>query len=342
MEIFSLRILGIETSCDETAAAVVEGGRVLSNVVSSQVELHGRYYGVVPELASRAHQQKIAGVIEEALDKAQPGARLQDVAGVVDAIAFTHGPGLTGALLVGKVAAQTLAEAHKLPLVPVNHLEGHAFAIDFVAPVKFPFMCLIVSGGHTDLVLVSGYGRYKVLGRTRDDAAGEAFDKVAKLLKLGYPGGPIVDTLARSGDPEAVALPRPRLPGTWDFSFSGLKTAVLYHTRDHPGVRPEDLCASFQEAIVDTLVEKTLEAAVAHKAPRVVIGGGVAANSRLRAAMAEEGAKRDIQVHFPPPGLCTDNGAMIARVAEFRVKMKRGTRRTVRGVDPCLPMRSWA
>ncbi|MBI5200856.1 MAG: tRNA (adenosine(37)-N6)-threonylcarbamoyltransferase complex transferase subunit TsaD, partial [Elusimicrobia bacterium] len=331
-----MRILGIETSCDETAAAVIDDGRVLSNVVSSQVELHGKYLGVVPELASRAHQQKIASVVEDAVSAAIPGATLRDLPGLVDAIAYTQGPGLAGALLVGKVAAQSVAWAHGLPLIPVNHLEGHAFAIEFVRQPPFPFLCLIVSGGHTDLVLVKGPGSYKVLGRTRDDAAGEVFDKVAKLLKLGYPGGPVVDRLARAGNPKAVSFPRPLLPGTWDFSFSGLKTSVLYHVqRSGPG-KVEDLCASFQEAVVDTLVEKSLLAAATTKAKAIVVGGGVAANSRLRSAFAER--SREL-VLFPPLNLCTDNGAMIARVGWHRLKRRRVPRRGA--IDPSLSFSNW-
>ncbi|MBI4425277.1 MAG: tRNA (adenosine(37)-N6)-threonylcarbamoyltransferase complex transferase subunit TsaD [Elusimicrobia bacterium] len=338
-----LRILGIETSCDETAAAVIDDGRVLSNVVSSQAELHGRFWGVVPELASRAHQQKIASVVDEALAAAAPGSGLERIHEVVDAVAYTQGPGLAGALLIGKVAAQAAAWARRLPLVPVNHLEGHAFAIEFVREPRYPFVCLIVSGGHTDLVLVRAPGSYRVLGRTRDDAAGEVFDKVAKLLQLGYPGGPIVDRLAKTGEAKAVAFPRPLLPGSWDFSFSGLKTAVLYHVqppkgkaRARPPAAVEDVCASFQEAVVDTLVEKTLAAASRFGARCVVVGGGVAANSRLRAAFAERSA---LEALFPPPALCTDNGAMIARVAWHRLRRRRVPRRGP--VDPSLPMRTW-
>lgn len=337
-----MKILGIETSCDETAAAVVSDGRILSNVISSQIEAHGHFYGVVPELASRAHQQKISAVIAEALRDAFPGSKMTDLPDLVDAVAFTQGPGLTGALLVGKTAARTLAWAHELPLIGVNHLEGHAFAVEFVSKVELPFIALIVSGGHTDLVLVRGPGRYRVLGRTRDDAAGEAFDKVAKLLKLGFPGGPAVDRLSRQGDPQSVKFPRPLLPGTWDFSFSGLKTAVLYHTQRFPKARPEDICASFQEAVVDTLVEKTLAAARRFRAKNIVIGGGVAANSRLRAALVERGMKAGFAALFPPPALCTDNGAMIALVAERRLEAGLKTSRSARfAVDPSMPMRNW-
>lgn len=334
-----MKILGIETSCDETAAAVVSDGRILSNVVSSQVEAHGRFYGVVPELASRAHQQKIASVIADALQEAFPGSKVGDLPDLVDAVAFTQGPGLTGALLVGKTAAKTLSWTHELPLIGVNHLEGHAFAVEFVRKVEPPFLALIVSGGHTDLVLVRGPGRYRVLGRTRDDAAGEAFDKVAKLLKIGFPGGPVVDRMSRQGDPQSVKFPRPFLPGTWDFSFSGLKTAVLYHTQRFPKTRSEDICASFQEAIVETLVEKTLEAARNFRVKSIVIGGGVAANSRLREMLSERAREQGFEAHWPPPGLCTDNGAMIALVAEMRFRSGRLPKKSA--VDPSMRMRNW-
>lgn len=305
--------------------------------MSSQIELHGRFLGVVPELASRAHQQKIGGVIEEAVSLAFPGSTLEDLPDLVDAVGYTQGPGLAGALLIGKVSAQALAWAHEIPLVPVNHLEGHAFAIEFVEAPPFPFLCLIVSGGHTDLVLVRGPGSYRVLGRTRDDAAGEVFDKVAKLLGLGYPGGPIIDRLAKEGDPKTVPFPRPLLPGTWDFSFSGLKTSVLYHVQRSGAGKVPDLCASFQEAVVDTLVEKTLLAASHTKAKAIVIGGGVAANSRLRRVLVE---RSSLPVLLPPPGLCTDNGAMIARVAWHRLRLKRVSRRGP--VDPALAFRNWS
>lgn len=331
--------MGIETSCDETAAALVEGERILSNVVFSQTQMHRRYRGVVPELASRAHQQKILPVICEALDRAFPGARLRDLPDLVDGVAFTQGPGLLGALLVGKTAAQTLAWLHGLPAIGVNHLEGHAFAIEFQERIAFPFIGLIVSGGHTDLVWVRGYGRFRVLGRTRDDAAGEAFDKVAKLLGLGFPGGPLIDRLARRGDPEAILFPRPVLPGTWDFSFSGLKTAVLYHLQKNPRSRPENVCAAFQEAIVDTLTRKTLDAAQRFGVSCVVVGGGVAANSRLRLVLTERGVQRGVRVRFPAAPLCTDNGAMIARVGLVRLREGRLPRSCP--VDPALPMRSW-
>ncbi|MDE2293085.1 MAG: tRNA (adenosine(37)-N6)-threonylcarbamoyltransferase complex transferase subunit TsaD, partial [Elusimicrobia bacterium] len=262
-----------------------------------------------------------------------------------------------GALLVGRVAAEALARAHGLPLLGVNHLEAHALALDLVESVPPPLLALVVSGGHTELVLVRAPGRYRVLGRTRDDAAGEVFDKVAKFLNLGYPGGPVVDRLAREGDPRAVAFPRPLLPGTWDFSFSGLKTAVLYHVRDagYAGtdrVRPAvpagrrlparfvaDLCASFQEALVETLVVKTLEAAARFRVRRIVVGGGVAANRRLRALMEERAAAAGLRAAFPPLSLCTDNAAMVAHVGALRLERRR---LGPVAVDPSLTIRSWA
>ncbi|MBI3552339.1 MAG: tRNA (adenosine(37)-N6)-threonylcarbamoyltransferase complex transferase subunit TsaD [Elusimicrobia bacterium] len=333
----ALRVLGIETSCDETAAAVVDGRRgLLSNVVSSQLHLHRKYRGIVPELASRAHLQKIAGVIETACDEAGGGA--------LDAVAYTQGPGLMGPLLVGKVAAQTLARILGVPLVGVNHLEGHIFATELTQELHFPLVALIVSGGHTDLVLSRGPGRYRVLGRTRDDAAGEAFDKVARMLGLGYPGGPVIDRRAASGDPRAVEFPRPYMPDTWDFSFAGLKTAVLYHLQRRGGKKLseseiDDICASFQDAIVDTLVQKTLAAAANFSVKDVALGGGVAANSRLREVLAARGVERGLRVVMPPRSLCTDNGAMIAQVAVHR--LKRGRLSNILRSDPSLSFQNW-
>ena len=354
-----MRILAVETSCDETSAAVLDGGRVLSNVVSSQVKLHEAYQGVVPELASRAHAQRVAGVMERALkDAFGTSARLSGAGKRLDAVAFTRGPGLAGALLVGKVAAQTLAASFRLPLIGINHLEAHALAAGLSRPHRFPFLSLVVSGGHTELILVRAPGRYSVLGRTRDDAAGEVFDKVAKFLRLGYPGGPAVDRAAREGDPGAMPFPRPLLPGSWDFSFSGLKTAVLYRVRDAgyadgPRVRPAlpsarrpprrfvaDLCASFQEAVVDTLVEKSLAAARSSRARRICVGGGVAANGRLREKFAEASRREGIETVFPPFSLCTDNAAMVAYAAMLR--LRRGSPPARQPIDPSLPVRSWA
>jgi N6-L-threonylcarbamoyladenine synthase len=308
-----VKILGIETSCDETAAAVVEDGRrALSDVVATQIELHRRWGGVVPELASRNHVMQVLPVIDEAL------ARAAVVPADLDAIAVTSGPGLVGALLVGVQVAKALAVAWKKPLVRVNHLEGHLLAA-FLAdpPPTFPYLGLVVSGGHTSLYACEGFGRYRLLGSTRDDAAGEAFDKGAKLLGLPYPGGVAIDRLAREGDPRAVKFPRAIVRGDdLAFSFSGLKTALLRHVREHgvpEGQRLADLCASYQEAIVGALVQKLFRAARRFQFDRIVLSGGVAANGRLRAAVQAKAAEYDdLRVFLPPPRLCTDNAAMIA------------------------------
>jgi N6-L-threonylcarbamoyladenine synthase len=307
-----VRVLGIETSCDETAAAVVEDGRrALSDVVATQIEIHRRWGGVVPELASRNHVVQVMPVIEEALSTAG-GAE------GIDAIAVTSGPGLVGALLVGVQVAKALAMAWEKPLVGVNHLEGHLLAAFLgETPPEFPFLGLVVSGGHTSLYLASGFGDYRLLGQTRDDAAGEAFDKGAKLLGLPYPGGVAIDQLARQGQRRAVKFPRAVIKGAdLDFSFSGLKTALLHHVRKHgvpEGAGLADLCASYQEAIVGALVQKAFRAARRFQLPRLVLAGGVAANSRLRAAAQEQAAEYDdLQVIVPAVRLCTDNAAMIA------------------------------
>ena len=331
-----MRVLGIETSCDDTSAAVVEDGRILSNVVSSQTALHRPFRGVVPELAARAHLAQLVPVVERALAEAGKGR--------LDAVAFTRGPGLMGPLLIGKVAGQTLARLLGVPAVGVNHLEGHVLAAELEHELRWPVVALVVSGGHTELVLAKAPGRYRVLGRTRDDAAGEAYDKVARLFGLGYPGGPEIDRLAAKGDPRAVAFPRPALAGTWDFSFSGLKTSVLYHLRDHPGPlkgrRLADLCASFQEAVAETLVDKTLAAARRFGAKDVVIGGGVAANARLRALLKIRGEAAGFAVRLPSRVLCTDNAAMIAHAA-WRA-LRAGHPPRVGRADPSLALRSWA
>jgi N6-L-threonylcarbamoyladenine synthase len=309
-----MRVLGIETSCDETAAAVVEDGRrALSDVVSTQIDIHRRWGGVVPELASRNHVVQVMPVVDEALSRAGVGGPE-----AIDAVAVTSGPGLVGALLVGVQAAKALALAWGKPLVSVNHLEGHLVAA-FLSetPPAFPFLGVVVSGGHTSLYAVRGFGEYQLLGHTRDDAAGEAFDKGAKLLGLPYPGGVAIDRLAKEGDAGAVRFPKAIVKGSdLDFSFSGLKTALLHHVRKHgvpEGKALADLCASYQEAIVRALVEKAFRAARRLQFERVVLSGGVAANSRLRAAVAARAAEYDgMSVFLPPPRLCTDNAAMIA------------------------------
>jgi tRNA N6-adenosine threonylcarbamoyltransferase len=323
-------ILGIETSCDETAAAVVADGRtVCSSVVSSQVDLHARFGGVVPEVASRAHVELITPVVAEALVEA--GVELSDL----DAVAACHGPGLAGALLVGVAAAKGLALAADLPYVGVNHLEAHLHAAWLEDPeLRPPLAVLVVSGGHTMSVVMEDHGRYRVLGQTVDDAAGEAFDKVARHLGLGYPGGPAIDRLAREGDPGAVRFPR-AMAGEADFSFAGLKTAVVNHTRREPDTPLADVAASFQEAVVDQLVDKLVAAADAAGAPVLALGGGVAANSRLRAKVAAAAAATGRSVFLPPPSLCTDNGAMIAATAWWRLQSD-GPTSLGTGADPNL------
>jgi len=304
-------VLGIESSCDETAAAVVRDGRVmLSNVIASQVDVHAQYGGVVPEVASRKHIEAIAPVIVQALGDAR--LTLAEIEG----IAVTRGPGLIGSLLVGLSAAKAIAFARCIPLVGVNHLEGHVAAV-FLTDTQppFPFVALVVSGGHTTIYLVEGFQRFVVLGQTRDDAAGEAFDKAAKLLELGYPGGVVIDRLAKQGNHDAFPFPR-GMRDSVDFSFSGLKTSLLMRLkkRGSPFTAEElpDMVASYQEAIVDVLVEKTLRAAARNSISRVVICGGVAANSRLRERFRNDASRSGIDIFIPPPSLCTDNAAMIA------------------------------
>jgi N6-L-threonylcarbamoyladenine synthase len=309
-------VLGIETSCDETAAAVVVDGRdVRANVVASQVDLHARFGGVVPEIASRAHLELVNGVIGDALVEA--GVGFADL----DAVGATRGPGLAGALLVGVSAGKAIALAQGIPYVGVNHLEAHLHAAWLQDPdVGLPLAVLLVSGGHTMLVGVDGDASYRVLGQTVDDAAGEAYDKVARLLDLGYPGGPVIDRLAASGDPRAVRFPRPMHGEGLDFSFSGLKTAVMHQVRRAPDVAVADLAASFQAAVVDVLTGKLRAAADAIGARTLVIGGGVAANSSLRASVARLADETGRVALLPPPDLCTDNAAMIAATAYRRLR----------------------
>lgn len=305
-------VLGVETSCDDTAAAVLRDGRaILANIVSSQDEVHGRYGGVVPELASRQHIKSVLPIIDAALKTA--GAKLTDL----DGIAVTYGPGLVGSLLVGLSLAKAISFRTGIPYVGVNHLEAHLLAIQLEKDVVFPYIALLASGGHTLLYNVRAVGDYLYLGGTRDDAAGEAYDKVAKMMGLGYPGGRIIDDLAKSGDARAVRFPRARLKkSAYEFSFSGIKTAVWHYLKSGGGeeVRNSqaDIAASFQEAVVDMLVAPTITAATANQVGRIVLSGGVAANSRLREKMTERAEAEGLQVFFPAPKFCTDNGAMIA------------------------------
>ncbi len=312
----SLTILGIETSCDDTAAAVLCGSTVLSSIVSSQDEVHSPYGGVVPELASRHHMRSILPIIDRALETAN--LRLEQL----DGVAVTCGPGLVGSLLVGVSVAKSLAMASNLPLIGVNHLEGHLLAIQIEHVVPFPFLCLLVSGGHTSLYVARGLGDYTALGGTRDDAAGEAFDKAAKMLGLGYPGGHIIDQLAQQGNATAIRFPRAHLKnGKVGFSYSGLKTALrqFIYSQDSRQLRMEDIAASYQEAVVDMLVGPTIQAALGQGLTRIVVSGGVSANSRLRQRMREEGEKLGLQVFVPSPKLCTDNAAMIAYAGAWRL-----------------------
>lgn len=339
-----MRVLGIETSCDETSAAVVEDGvRVLSNVIASQIDIHSKFGGVVPEVASRRHVELILPTVQEALDKAH--CTLEDV----DLIGAINRPGLIGALIVGAASAKTIAYGANIPLVGVHHLEAHIYA-NFLTPpapplgkggretglgmggregspsekgreagIQFPLVCLIVSGGHSDIILMSGHGEYKILARTRDDAAGEAFDKCARAMGLGYPGGPLIDKLAREGDPRKISFPRARVGDTLDFSFSGLKTAVIRYAQAlEEGAQMADVAASFQQAVVDVLVDHTFRAADEAGVGQVLLAGGVAANSALQAAFRAKGAELEVQVGMPPPVLCTDNAAMAASAAYFR------------------------
>lgn len=311
-------ILGIESSCDETAAAVVKNGReILSNVINTQIDIHKKYGGVVPEIASRKHIENIDGVIDEALISA--GKTLDDI----DAIAVTNGPGLVGALLVGVSEAKAIAYAKGLPLVPVHHIRGHITANFLAHPdLEPPFVCLVASGGHSHIVNVKSYTDFEVLGRTRDDAAGEAFDKIARVLGLGYPGGPLVDKLAKEGNPKAIDFPRVKMDkDSLDFSFSGVKTAVInyIHKAEQKGeeINRADVAASFQDAVTDALCEHTIEGAKRVGAKTVAIAGGVAANSNLREKMTKECEKQGISVVYPPPVLCTDNAAMIAAAGYY-------------------------
>jgi len=311
-------ILAIESSCDETAAAVVRNGReVLSNVIFSQIALHTLYGGVVPEIASRKHIEKINYVIQEALDRANVG--LKDL----DAVGVTYGPGLVGALLVGVAEAKAISYAANLPLVGVHHIEGHISA-NYIEnkDLEPPFICLVVSGGHTHLVVVRDYGKYEVIGRTRDDAAGEAFDKVARAIGLGYPGGPKIDKLSKEGNPDAIHFPRAKVEDApYDFSFSGVKSAVLNHINGcrmkGETLREADIAASFQKAVCDVLVSHALQAVKDYGIPKLALAGGVASNSALRQAMKDACERERIPLCYPSPALCTDNAAMIGAAAYY-------------------------
>lgn len=312
MKTNDINILAIETSCDETSAAVVKNGRyILSNIISSQIDIHKKYGGVVPEIASRKHIEVIDYVIDEALEEAN--FKLNDI----DAIAVTYGPGLVGALLVGVASAKALAFACNKPLVGVHHIEGHISA-NYIEDKNFtpPFICLIVSGGHTHIACVYDYNKYEIMGCTRDDAVGEAYDKVARAIGYGYPGGPIIDNLAKTGNSQAINFPRVYLEdNSYDFSFSGLKSAVLNYINKckmtDVSFKPEDIAASFQQAVIEVLVNKTIKAAKQKNIYKIAMAGGVAANSSLRKHMKETCEKENITLNYPSPILCTDNAAMI-------------------------------
>lgn len=322
-----MKILAIESSCDETAAAVVENGRtVLSNVISSQIDIHTLYGGVVPEIASRKHMERINYVVGQALSEA--GTKLKDM----DAVAVTYGPGLVGALLVGVAHAKALAYAAGLPLIGIHHIEGHISA-NYIENRKLepPFLCLVVSGGHTHLVRVADYGVYEILGKTHDDAAGEAFDKVARAIGLGYPGGPKIDRLSKEGNPRAIAFPKGQIADSpYDFSFSGVKSAVLNYLNQSAmqgtEINAADVAASFQQSVVDVLVEKTMAAVKNTGTEKLALAGGVASNSAIRAGMQEACKKAGVELFCPSPVLCTDNAAMIGAAAyyEFQKGVRHG------------------
>lgn len=314
-----INILAIETSCDETSSSIVKNGReVLSNIISSQIDIHKKFGGVVPEVASRKHLERISDVIDLAMNESK--MKYKDL----DAIAVTYGPGLVGALLIGLTTAKGLAYGLNIPLVGVNHIEGHIFA-NFIQykDLEPPFVCLVASGGHSHIINVLNYGNYKIMGRTRDDAAGEAFDKVARTLGLGYPGGPLIDKISKKGKADAIDFPRSYLEeGSYDFSFSGLKSSVLNHinTMKMKGleINAADIAASFQESVVDVLADKLVWAAIEKKSPYAVLAGGVAANSRLRELLTEKCKENNIKVLYPDPILCTDNAAMIGSAAYYK------------------------
>lgn len=314
-------ILGIETSCDETAAAMVKNGQeILSNIVLSQIDLHQKYGGIVPEIASRAHLNTILPIVQEAIDSAE--CRFEDI----NAIAVVNSPGLVGSLLIGITIAKTIGFTYRIPLIAINHLHAHIYA-SFLEhqDITFPLIALVVSGGHTDLIYMPANCEYEWLGKTYDDAAGEAFDKVGKVLGLGYPAGPEIDKLAKQGNPEAVEFPRPYLEeyGS-DFSFSGLKTAAIYYLRKHPlgseKVTLADICASFQQAVVDVLIKKTIDGALKKKIKGIIVSGGVAANSELRKQITKAAKQQNLSLWIPSPKLCTDNAAMVAAAGYYQIQ----------------------
>ncbi len=314
-----MKVLGIETSCDETAVAIVEDGKkVCSSIIASQVDIHKKFGGVVPELACRAHLELLCPIIEECLSGA--GVNLSGI----DGVAVTAGPGLVGALLIGISMAKALSFSLMRPLVGINHIEAHLYANFIEQEPVLPAIGLVVSGGHSALIYVKQVGEYELLGRTRDDAVGEAFDKVAKMLGLGYPGGPIIEKIAQKGNPEKIPFPRPYLPGSLDFSFSGLKTAVLYHIRKYGADNVEDIAAGFQSATIDVLVRKTLKTCEAMGVKTVLVAGGVARNTALRKRMEREAISKGLSLFQPSPELCTDNAVMVAGIGF--VKLREGER----------------
>ncbi len=341
----NIKILAIETSCDETSASVSQNGRkILSNVISSQIPVHAVYNGVVPELASREHIKNVNPVIEQALKEA--GINFENFDKKIDAVACTYGPGLAGSLLVGIMAAKTLSFVYNKPLIAVNHMEGHIFSACIENKnLKPPFLSVIISGGHTELVIVKDYGKYVYLGGTRDDASGEAFDKVAKILGLSYPGGPVIDKLAQLGNPENVKFTRPLLKGTWDFSFSGIKTAVLNYSKkvnlkDKNTVN--DICAGFRQAVCETVAYKAFDAAEKFGIKNIVLGGGVSCNFLMRKLFKETAKRNKVKVFIPSPVYCTDNAAMVSLAAYYKYQ-KNGfkNKTTIIKPEPSLTLGNW-
>lgn len=341
-----MKILAIETSCDDTSSSVVEdGNNVLSNIISSQISIHSKYNGVVPELASREHIKNVNFVIEHALQQAD--ISFENFSEKIDYITCTYGPGLAGSLLVGLMTAKTLSYIYKKPLIPVNHIEGHIFSSAIENKnLKPPFLAVVISGGHTELVIIKDYGKYKFLGGTRDDACGEAFDKAAKILGLQYPGGPIIDKLAQQGNKDAVYFTRPMMKGSWDFSFSGIKTAVLNYSKKTDIKNQQvvnDICASFRQAVAETVVKKSIEAAKKYKLSSIALGGGVACNSLIRSMFKHECKKNKINVFLPSPVFCTDNAAMIAHVAYNKALRKKYvySNKQIVSIKPSLELENW-